>query len=129
PTKAFLRCGTYGSFGLIAIEENHTDWWIISPGEKGKLNPLFDSRVVGIMSNPEDHARPCLVVLEADNRSLALRSTTKHIVIHTAAAPIEEVTVSHAAPFIAYTTREGEVVIYSITHKEAVCRYLPEEKQ
>jgi hypothetical protein len=125
PTSAFIGFG-YSISEMIAVEQDHRDWWIITPGEHKKLNPLFDSRVVGIIQDPENYIKPCLLVLESNNRTLALRSATTHLEVHTASASIEYVTVSHATPYIAYSTVEGEVVVYSLMHKEVVCRFLPE---
>lgn len=131
PTNAFFGFGDYGAdyhYGMIAIEQNHSDWWVINAWTTESLTPLFDSCVVGVAQNPEDYRRSCLIVLESNRRAIALRDTTRHIEIHTASAPIESVTVSHAAPYFAYSTIEGEVVIYSLVKKEVVCRFLPEEQ-
>ncbi len=132
PTNAFFGVCEYGPdnhYGIIAIEQNHSDWWVINAWATESLTPLFDSCVVGVVQNSENYRRLCLVVLESNRRTIALRDTTRQIEIHTASAPIETVTVSHATPQIAYSTIEGEVVVYSLTHKEVVCRFLPEGKR
>jgi hypothetical protein len=129
PTNAFFGFTNFVHHhycGLLAIERNHSDWWLVNSYGDESLTPLFDSRVVGITHNSENYRHSSLVVLENNQRTFALRNKTRHIEIHTASAPVEQVTVSHTNPYIAYTTVEGEVVVYSISGKEVLCRFLQE---
>ncbi len=128
PTRAFFGY-RHGVFGDFAIEANNREWRLFDGWSEESLNPLFDSQVVGVGYNPSEFDRQRgLVVLESDRRTFALRNLTTHIPIHTAAAAVEQVTLSPSSRSIAYATSAGEVVVYSIVQKEVLCRYWPEEK-
>ncbi|MCI0487185.1 MAG: hypothetical protein L0229_11360 [Blastocatellia bacterium] len=137
PAGAFFGTGfglADNKYGLLALWQTALRWSIItsdgiSPKESSLLCPA-DARAVGIARMRRESGKkdePALIVLESDGRSLALVSHSRRQPLLTAAAPITHVTASHAAPRIAYSTAEGEVVIYSLTHRAAICRYLPTE--
>ena len=46
--------------------------------------------------------------------------------IFRAHAPVEHITLCQRAPYIAYSTVHGEIVIYSVKHRADLCRYRPE---
>ncbi len=69
---------------------------------------------------------PGLVALELDQQTITLNGRNWAQEILRAHAPIEHIAVCQRAPFIAYSTVEGEIVIYSVRHRADLCRYLPE---
>jgi hypothetical protein len=72
---------------------------------------------------------PALVLLENDRRTLSLRGLSQSEHIHTATTPIEYITVCTTAPYVAYSTIEGEVVVCSLLTKARLCDFVPEENR
>jgi hypothetical protein len=136
PTKAFFGYGallTHQTFGFLAIEKNEYTWVIISAeGESSHPRPE-GTKVVGVsFITPQNNRRkiePALILLEDDKRTLSLRGITQSERFHTASAPIEHITTSTTAPYVAYSTVDGEVVVYSLLSKAKLCNFVPEEKR
>jgi hypothetical protein len=135
PTKAFFGYGamlTHQTFGFPAIEKDNYTWIIISANGESYHPRPEGTRVVGVsFITPPDGRRkiePALLLLEADRRTLTLRGITQSQSFHTAPAPIEHITTSTTAPYVAYSTVDGEVVVYSMLAKTRLCNFLPEEK-
>ncbi|HEY7546098.1 MAG TPA: hypothetical protein VID27_14500, partial [Blastocatellia bacterium] len=129
-TRAFFAHGgslsTY-KFGLLAIEKDFSEWTVISSRGDLTLSPPRGANVVGLARHIRRN-EPGLLVLEDDRRALTLYGNRWQQQVLTAPAPISHVTVSHAAPNIAYSTIEGEVIIYSLAYEAALCRFLPRGK-
>lgn len=130
PTKAFFAHGgslATSKFGLLALEKDFSEWTVISSRGDLSLSPPRGANVVGLARHIRKN-EPGLLVLEDDRRSLTLYGKAWQQEILTAPAPISHVTVSHAAPNIAYSTIEGEVIVYSLAYETALCRFLPRGK-
>jgi hypothetical protein len=136
PKKAFFGYGallTHQTFGFLGVEKNEHTWVVISSeGETYHTRPQ-DTQVVGVsFITPENNRRkiePALVLLEDDKRTLTLRGVTQSHRFHTASAPIEHITTSTTAPYVAYSTTAGEVVVWSLLTKAKLCNFVPEEKR
>ena len=133
PVSAFFGFGgglANNKYGLLAIEQTALRWSIVnSDGISSMLCPA-DARVVGVARmgrESGDKNGPALIVLKNDGRTLALINDHRCQELFTSSMPIEHVTASAATPYIAYSTTEGEVVIYSLSHRAPICRYLPME--
>jgi hypothetical protein len=135
PTKAFFGYGgalTHQTFGFLALEKNEWTWVIISAGGETYHPRPEGTRVVGVTYiKPQDNTQrnePALLLLEADKRTLTLRGITRSLRVHTAPAPIEHLTTSTNAPYVAYSTIEGEVVVYSLHYENKLCHFAAGEK-
>lgn len=133
PTKAFFGYGaslTHQNFGFLGVENGHT-WVIINAREQSYIQCPQGSQVVGVSflmpHNNKHRMEPALVLLENDRRTLTLQGLSQSEHIHTATAPIEHVTVCTTAPYVAYSTVEGEVVVCSLLAKTKLCDFVPED--
>jgi hypothetical protein len=127
-TKAFFGYGgevAHKNYGLLAVEQTEFQWGvIIAKSETVLVKPSGAERVVGVMAGTQLSREPGLVALDGDRRTLTLSGRNWRQTILKANAPIDRVTVSTAAPHIAYSTVNGEVVVYSVPHRADLCRYL-----
>lgn len=136
PAKAFFGYGamlTHQTFGFLAVEKDPYTWVIIgAQGESYHPRPE-GTRVVGVsFITPQESRRkiePALLLLEEDRRTLTLRGITQSQRFHTAPAPIRHIATNATTPSVAYSTIEGEVVVYSMLAKTRLCNFLPEEKR
>jgi len=80
---------------------------------------------VGVIGCKEKWYSPGLVVLEDDKRTISLLGRNWSHVLPRAASEIEHVSVSPAAPHIAYSTVQGEVVVYSVEHEALLLNLAP----
>jgi hypothetical protein len=136
PGKAFFGYGailTHVTFGFLGVEKNaHT--WVIFSADGESYHPRPEgTQVVGVsFIMPHEGRRkvePALLLLEEDRRTLTLRGITQSQRFHTAPAPIEQISASTSAPYLAYSTTEGEVVVYSLLAKSRLGNFLTEEKR
>jgi hypothetical protein len=132
--KAFFGYGgslTHPTYGFLAVEKDEWTWVILSAeGETYHPRPE-GTRVIGLSCIlPQDRRHkpePALILLEDDQRTLTMRGVTQSLRLHTAPAPIEHITASTTAPYVAYSTVAGEVVVYSIYYKSRLCNFVPQE--
>lgn len=130
PTRAFFTHGgslATNKFGLLALETNFSEWTVISARGDLIIDPPRGANVVGFARHIRKN-EPGLLLLEDDRRTLTLYGDRWQQTTLTAPAPISHVAVSHAAPNIAYSTIEGEVIVYSLAYERALCRFLPRGK-
>jgi hypothetical protein len=112
-------------FGLLAIEQNEFQWAIVTArGERVLVRPNA-AKVVGVLT---DGTEPGLLALESDGRTLALHGRNWRKKILEANSTIDRVSVSQVLPYIAYSTINGEIVVYSLTHRADLCRYQTEAR-
>jgi hypothetical protein len=67
-----------------------------------------------------------LLALEDDQRTVTLNGRDWRKEILQAHAPVAHITLCQRAPYIAYSTVDGEIVIHSVRHRADLCRYFPE---
>ena len=113
-------------FGLIALERTNFYWIVIS--EKGQLilSRPKSAKIIGVMADDRSDAGPGLLALEDDHRTVTLNGHNWRREVLEAHAHVEHITVCQRAPYIAYSTVDGEIVINSLRHEADLCRYLPE---
>ncbi|HYO15023.1 MAG TPA: hypothetical protein VE685_17660 [Thermoanaerobaculia bacterium] len=126
--EAFFGCGgglAHPQYGLVAVRRDEWTWTIFFREGARDLTPFSRSRVVGVGRIPgrED---PALLLLDEDRRTLVLTGLRGTRTLPPASSPIEHVAASHTAPTIAYSTVDGEVVIYSLKRNAVVARLVPE---
>ncbi len=130
PTRAFFAHGgslATNKFGLLALEKDFSEWTVISARGDLILSPPSGANIVGFARHIRKN-EPGLLALEDDRRALTLYGNQWQHEILTAPAAISHLAVSHAAPNIAYSTIEGEVIVYSLAYEAALCRFLPRGK-
>jgi hypothetical protein len=113
----------------VALKGEQEDWIIVSAREDRAIAPAPFDQVVGVVGGQLGFSL-ALVVLEADGRTLSLvgldaSGQTARRQVHTAAAPIQHVTLSAAVPNLAYSTVGGDVVVYSLHDEKPLCRFTP----
>jgi len=115
-------------FGLLAIEQNEFQWAIVTAKGESILARPNGARVVGVLAERAPGSEPGLLALENDQRTITLNGRNWRKKVLEANGPIDRVAVSQTAPYIAYSTVNGEIVVYSLTHNADLCRYLTEVK-
>ena len=113
-------------FGVLALEQTESEWLVISAKGQQVLVKPAGAKVVGVMGDERIDAEPGLLALEDDLQTVALYGLNWRREIFRAHAPIEQIVLCQRAPSIAYSTVDGEIVIYSVHHRADLCRYLPE---
>ncbi|HZS05962.1 MAG TPA: hypothetical protein VFD58_14080 [Blastocatellia bacterium] len=133
PPGAFFGYGggyAHWTFGLLVVQESEDRWIILTAQGEVTVQVRLSAgeRVVGVGVNRDGAYGAGLVILEGDDRTLRLQGRDWHRTLVTAPAKIEHVTASHAAPFIAYSTVDGAVYVYSIKDSAMVCQFLPRDR-
>ena len=113
-------------FGVLALEQTDSQWVVMSNKEQKVMVKSNSAKVVGVMIDSRAGLEAGLLALE-DNRQTVTLNTGKwqKEILH-AHGPIKQITLCQRWPYIAYSTDDGEIVIYSIMHGVDLCRYLPE---
>ncbi|BDI29532.1 hypothetical protein CCAX7_15830 [Capsulimonas corticalis] len=111
-------------YGLVAAYKGDGYWSVLTNSAELSLKAIPECRVVGVIATRR-YQTPALVLLEPGARRLRVLGASWSHVLPIADAPIEHVTVSHAAPIIAYSTTNGEVIIYSLEHEAILYRLAP----
>ena len=114
-------------FGLVALEQTEFEWVVISgKGQKALVKPS-GAKVFGVLADTDrsDHDAG-LLSLEDDRKTVTLDGRNWRKEIFRAHAIVEHIALCQRAPYIAYSTVHGEIVIYSVRHRADLCRYLAE---
>jgi hypothetical protein len=129
PVGAFFGAGgplAMGRFGLVAVGQDAQHWWILSANGTSAIELPNGWEAIGLARFSVDKAArrgPAVVALGQDDRTVSLVGKESWETAFRARAPIRHITVSGAAPYIAYLTADAELVVYSITHRAALCRF------
>ena len=116
----------HSQFGLLALEQAESQWVVITDTAQKALVKPKRAKVIGVWVEDRADGEPGLLALEDDLRTVTHNGPNRRKKIFYAHAPVEHIAFCQRAPFIAYSTVDGEVVIYSVRHGADVCRYLPE---
>ena len=119
----------HSQFGLLALEHAKSQWVVITDTAQKALVRPKGVKVIGVWVEDRADGEPGLLALEDDLRTVTHNGRNRRKEIFYAHAPVEHIAFCQRAPFIAYSTVDGEVVIYSVRHGADVCRYLPEGKK
>lgn len=116
-------------FGILALEQTEFQWIVISErGQKVLVKPS-GAKVAGVLVDERTGTEPGLLALEDDRQTVTLNGRNWRKELFRAHAPVEHIALSQRAPNIAYSTVNGEIVIYSVRWGADVCRYLPEREK
>lgn len=116
---------SHPEFGLLALEQSEFEWVVISDkGQKVLVKPS-GAKVVGVLIDLHGPAEPGLLALEENRQTVTLNGRNWRKEILRAHAPVEHIALCQREPYIAYSTVDGEIVIYSVQHRADLCRYLP----
>ena len=116
-------------FGLLALEETESEWLVISGEGQKVLEKPDRAKVFGVLGDERSNTEPGLLALEEDRQTLTLNGRNWQKEILRAHAPVKHIALCQREPNIAYSTVDGEVVIYSVEHRADLCRYLPEDEK
>ena len=116
-------------FGLIAMEQTEFQWVVISNQGQRVLVKPHGAKVFGVLADERSGNEPGLLSLENDHQTVTLNGRNWRKEIFRTHAPVEHIVLSQRAPHIAYSTVDGEIVIYSIQHAADLCRYLKEPEK
>ena len=118
------------AFGLLALEQADSQWLVIGDKEQDILiNKPDAAKVFGVLIDERYSPEPGLLALEHDLQTVTLNGHNWRKEVFHAHAPIQHITLCQRAPYIAYATVDGEIVIYSAQHHADLCRYLSEGEQ
>lgn len=114
---------SHPEFGLLALEQTDLQWIVISDkGQKVHVKP-GGAKVFGVTVGRA--GRPGLLTVEEDRHTVTLEGRDWRQEIFRAPAPIEHAVQCQRSADIAYSTVDGEIVVYSVRHRADLCRYLP----
>ena len=116
-------------FGLLALEQTEFQWVVI--GDKGPMTLVKPSgaKVFGILVDERSGTKPGLLALEDNLQTVTLNGRNWRTDIFRAHAPVEHIALCQRAPYIAYSTVDGEIVIYSMRYRSDLCRYFTGARQ
>ncbi len=128
PLRAFFGPPSkfsHPEYGLLALEQTEFQWLVIyGAGEKVLVKP-HNAEVIGVfVEERKGDDEPGLLALEDDRQTITLNGRNWRKEIFRAHAPVEHITLSQRLPYIAYSTVDGEIVVYSVQHRADLCRYL-----
>lgn len=115
-------------FGLVALEQTESRWLVIYDKGQRVFVKRNAAKVVGVLVGKIDDTEPGLVALEDNLRTVTLNGSNWQREILRSPSKIAHIAVCQRFPYIAYSTVDGEVVIYSTWHRADLCRYRPENK-
>lgn len=114
-------------FGILALQGTESLWIVSSSkGQTAVLKPT-GAKVVGVMADDRIDTEPGLLALEDDLQTVTLNGGNWRREIFRTHARVEHISVCQRAPYLAYSTVNGEIVIHSIRHRADLCRYLTED--
>lgn len=113
-------------YGLLALEQTEYQWLLICSSERKELVKPYGAKVFGVLVDQRSLVEPGLLALEDDLQTVSLNGSNWRHEILRAHAPIKHIALGQRNPYIAYSTVDGEIVIYSVLHGADLCRYLPE---
>lgn len=113
-------------YGLLALEQSEFQWLVICSSERKELVKPYGAKVFGVLVDDRGARGDGLLALEDDLQTISLNGSNWRNEILRAHAPVKHIALSQRAPHIAYSTVDGEIVIYSVPHRADLCRYLPE---
>ena len=113
-------------FGLLALEQTEFQWVVITGKGQQVLVKPHGAKVFGVLVNERSGGEAGLLALEDNRRTVTLNGRDWRKEIFHAHAPVEHIAHCQRVPYIAYSTVDGEIVIYSVRHHADLCRYLPE---
>jgi hypothetical protein len=113
-------------YGLLALEQNEFQWIVITSNQRQDLVKPYGAKVFGVLAEARSIAEVGLLALEDDLMTVSLNGRNWRKEILRAHAQIKHIALCQREPYIAYSTVDGEIVIYSAQHRADLCRYLPE---
>jgi hypothetical protein len=116
----------HSQFGLLALEQAKSQWVVITDTAQKALAKPKGAKVIGVLVEERSDGEPGLLVLEDNFRTVTLNGHKWRKEIFHAHAQVAQIAVCQRAPYIAYSTVAGEIVIHSLRHGADLCRYLPE---
>lgn len=133
PTRAFIGYGSqaaHKTFGLIGLKgDSDLNWAVVTNAGDLVIPQSPDAKVVGVFQEPRFKPEAGLIELEEDNRTFTFNCHTHRKPFYTAKSAVTSVVLSHRSPLMALQTVDGEIIVYSFTHRTEICRYrgTPEE--
>lgn len=112
--------------GLLALEVTDSQWLVTGDKEERSLVKPVGSKVFGVLVHERGVTKPGLLALEDDLQTVTLNGNNWRKEVFRTHAPVEHIALSQRFPYIAYSTVNGEIVVYSTHHGADLCRYLPE---
>lgn len=116
-------------FGLLALEHTEFEWLVISNDGQRVLVKPAGAKVFGVLVEESKGTEPGLLALEDNHQTVTLNGRNWRKEVMHAHAPVAHIALCQRAPYIAYSTGDGEIVIHSLRHGADLCRYLPEGEQ
>ena len=123
PKRAMFGRGEMGK-KVCGFEDEQGNWKILDEEKKERIMPRPRGEVVGVFHDARLASEAGFFELMDDRRTLDFSwayGRRKHIL--TADAEIVKIEFSPRSPVLAYQTADGELILYSLTHRAAIGRY------
>jgi hypothetical protein len=123
----FGALGASDPLTVVAVQQRH-DLWTVYQHAKAidDLRPPQGARVVGAW-RPVRDARPALIAIDPDQRTLLQIGSKGTSTLEVASAPIVDAVVSTTIPAIAYATTAGDVAIRSLAGNHRIGYFQPKD--
>jgi len=131
PDAGRRACSGFGGaaanphWGLSGLEYGDGSWCVESGETVWQFNPPVGTEVFGVIGPLRYGESPALVVLDADRRTISVLGLNWTHRLPEASTEIRHTAVSTVAAQIAYSTVQGEVVVYSLPHTAILYRLTP----
>ncbi len=109
---------------VCGFEDEQGNWKILDEEKKERIMPQPKGEVVGVFHDARLASEAGFFELMDDRRAVEFcwaYGRRKHIL--TADAEIVKIEFSPRSPILAYQTADGELILYSLTHRAAIGRY------
>src|SRR5215472_601584 len=108
---------------LLAVRVQSGQWKLYSEKTSFTLCASAPTEVVGVVNSP------ALIVCESDRRSLTLVGLHFTSKLPPLVDPLEDACACPSAPYIAYASKTGELIVYSLQRQVTVLHVLPDAEQ
>jgi hypothetical protein len=120
--QGWLGCGSAGAAALAALAESSGSVRVWRLNQTTLIRVPSDVTVLGVCRNVRRNSEPGVLVLEGDGRTIVHLGANWTRKLPRAGGPIDRTAVSAARPYVAWTTTQGELVVYSLDHEAPVLR-------
>jgi hypothetical protein len=115
--------GPSGDDWLLALSVQANQWKVYSSKTSVTLTPPAQTQVLGVVDSP------ALVLCEPDRRSLTLLGVHFTSPLPPLADSLSDACACPSAPYVGYTSRAGELIVYSLARQATVLHVLPDAER
>ena len=110
-------------FCLLAIQRSPSRWFIVAGQDRSnEIQAEPRQEIVGVIQEP--NYAEALISLRENRHVVTLKGPDWERTLFESPDSIAYLTVSLSKPWIAYSTKKGDVTVYSLPLAQSICRYL-----